>query len=240
MCLVENVVMTEDAFAARVAKVGALADPIRRRLYRFISRQADPVSRDQAADAVEVPRHTAKFHLERLVDAGLLVTEFRRLTGRTGPGAGRPAKLYRRAATEIAVSLPSRRYDLAGEVLADAAERALGGTGMAAALSAAAEDAARSVVAAAPDAGGAGERLHDTLTALDYEPRDEETEYGRALVLGNCPYRRLAAGHRELVCGLNQRFVEGLADELGRPGGVSRHHDGPGPDGCCVMLTPTP
>ena len=120
----------DDAFGHRVTKLGALADPVRRALYRFVADQPGAVSRDQAADGIDVPRHTAKFHLDRLVDEGLLVTEFRRLTGRSGPGAGRPAKLYRRSRKEVAVSLPSRRYDLAGDVLADAVERSLGGTAM--------------------------------------------------------------------------------------------------------------
>ncbi|HEU5454429.1 MAG TPA: helix-turn-helix domain-containing protein, partial [Nocardioides sp.] len=118
----------EEGFARRVTTLGALADPVRRALYRFVSDQDEAVSREQAAEGVEVPRHTAKFHLDRLVDEGLLVTEFRRLTGRTGPGAGRPAKLYRRSAREVSVSLPHRRYDLAAEVLADAIERSLQGT----------------------------------------------------------------------------------------------------------------
>ncbi len=86
----------DEAFGVRATTVAALADPLRRALYRYVAEQPGAVSRDQAAEGVEVPRHTAKFHLDRLVDAGLLVAEFRRLTGRTGPGAGRPAKLYRR------------------------------------------------------------------------------------------------------------------------------------------------
>src|SRR5688500_4690982 len=121
---------TDDSFAHRVTRLGALADPVRRALYRFVVSQHEAVSRDQAADGVEVPRHTAKHHLDRLVDEGLLVTEFRRLTGRTGPGAGRPAKLYLRADREVAVSLPHRRYDLAGHVLAGAVERSLEGVPM--------------------------------------------------------------------------------------------------------------
>src|SRR5437868_8151395 len=102
----------------------ALADPVRRELYRWVVAQAEPVSRDQAASGAGVPRHTAKFHLDRLVDQGLLETEFRRLTGRAGPGAGRPAKLYRRAARELAVSLPPRHYDTAADLLASAVTEA--------------------------------------------------------------------------------------------------------------------
>ena len=82
----------DDDFTAQVSGVGALADPARRALYRFVVGQPEPVSRDQAAAGADVARHTAKFHLDRLVDDGLLDIEFRRLSGRRGPGrAGRPS-----------------------------------------------------------------------------------------------------------------------------------------------------
>src|SRR3978361_2223148 len=116
--------MTTDDFAAQVAGVSALADPVRRSLYQFVVRRPEPVSRDQAAAGLALPRHTAKFHLDRLVEEGLLATEFRRLSGRRGPGAGRPAKLYRRSDRQVAVSLPERHYDVAGRVLARAVEDA--------------------------------------------------------------------------------------------------------------------
>jgi predicted ArsR family transcriptional regulator len=77
------------------------------------------VSRDEAAAGVGVPRHRAKFHLDKLVGDGLLEAEYRRRSGRRGPGAGRPAKLYR-ASGELAVMLPGRRYELAGQLMARA------------------------------------------------------------------------------------------------------------------------
>src|SRR5947209_1403345 len=104
--------------------VGAAADPTTRSLFDLVSRSATALGRDAAAAALGIPRATAAFHLDRLVEAGLLTTEFRRLSGRTGPGAGRPAKLYRRAELEVSVSLPERRYDLAGELLSTAIEEA--------------------------------------------------------------------------------------------------------------------
>ncbi|MDQ6525316.1 helix-turn-helix domain-containing protein [Nocardioides sp. LHD-245] len=216
----------DEAFGQRVARVGSLADPVRRALYRFVAEQPGAVSRDQAASGVDVPRHTAKFHLERLVAEGLLVTEFRRLTGRTGPGAGRPAKLYRRSRRELSVSVPSRRYDLAGQVLADAVERTLEGTSMADALTAAAEDAAEQV---AGQLRG-GHSLADALAALGYEPRAAEG----GLALANCPFDRLAADHRGLVCGLNHAFVGSLARRLAGPDDTAVAI-APGP-GCCVRV----
>ncbi|MBO0866273.1 MAG: helix-turn-helix domain-containing protein, partial [Mycobacterium sp.] len=108
------------ALGRDAAGIGALADPVRRRLYEFVCSEPAPVSRDQAAHAVGIPRHQAKFHLDRLESEGLLESEYARLTGRSGPGAGRPSKLYRRASRDIAVSLPQREYELAGRLMADA------------------------------------------------------------------------------------------------------------------------
>src|SRR5688572_22442460 len=194
--------MGED-FAAAVSGVSALADPVRRRLYLYVVAQPEPVGRDEAATSAGVARHTAKFHLDRLVDEGLLVTEFRRLTGRTGPGAGRPAKLYRRSAREVSVSLPHRRYDLAAEVLADAIERSLDGTPMDEAIAAAADAAAQLAVDTAPDRSRNGrarelDRVAGAIAPFGYEPKVDDD-----LVLANCPFDRLAADHRELVCGMN-------------------------------------
>src|SRR5690554_1534537 len=121
--LLERKVVRDD-LAGHAAGVGTLAEPTRRALYEYVAAQPDAVDREQAAAAVGVPRHTAKFHLDRLADEGLLDVEFRRLSGRTGPGAGRPAKLYRRSNRQFSISLPERRYDLAGHVLATAIDRA--------------------------------------------------------------------------------------------------------------------
>src|SRR5215210_3201013 len=107
-------------FEDQVAGVAALNDPVRRALYLFVVNSPEAVSREQAASAVDIQKPLAAFHLDRLAEEGLLDFEFRRLTGRTGPGAGRPAKLYRRSERQIDVSLPHREYDVAGHLLAAA------------------------------------------------------------------------------------------------------------------------
>jgi len=227
--------MAEDLFARRVTKLGTLADPIRRALYRFVAEQPGAVSRNQAAEGVEIPPHTAKFHLDKLVDEGLLITEFRRLTGRTGPGAGRTAKLYRRSRAEVTVSIPSRRYDLAGQVLADAVERALDGTPMAEAVLEASDNAARIVTTAtATTATTDLGRVAEVLDAFGYEPRLEDDPES-VLRLGNCPYDRLAADHRTLICPMNAEFVAGVVRHLGCSGTQVESVD-PGA-GCCVRVT---
>src|SRR5450759_5031413 len=110
--------------AADVSAVAILDEPARRRIYAHVCAQAGPVGRDDVAHAVDVPRRTAAFHLDRLAERGLLSVSFARRSGRSGPGAGRPAKLYHRSAGEVAVSLPPRQYDLAGRLLAGALAQA--------------------------------------------------------------------------------------------------------------------
>src|SRR5215212_2376002 len=109
-----------DSRDEQLTAVAALAEPTRRRLYDTVVRSPHPLSRDDVAGATGVPRPTTAFHLDRLVADGLLDVHYERRSGRTGPGAGRPAKLYRRAEAAVSVSLPERRYDLAGELLAAA------------------------------------------------------------------------------------------------------------------------
>ncbi|MCP9947823.1 helix-turn-helix domain-containing protein [Actinomadura madurae] len=104
--------------------IALLQDPLRRRLYEFVAAQGREVGRNEAAEAAGVARTLAAFHLDKLVDAGLLEAGSRRLTGRSGPGAGRPAKVYRRSAVERDVSVPARDYRTAAGLLAEAAEAA--------------------------------------------------------------------------------------------------------------------
>src|SRR5665811_1834743 len=105
---------------ADVSAVAILEEPTRRRIFAHVCAQAAPVGRDDVAGALDVPRRTAAFHLDRLAEQGLLAVTFARRSGRSGPGAGRPAKLYQRSAREVSVSLPPRHYDLAGRLLAGA------------------------------------------------------------------------------------------------------------------------
>ncbi|MGE5828986.1 MAG: helix-turn-helix transcriptional regulator [Micromonosporaceae bacterium] len=219
--------MRED-LVKRLSSIGALAEPARRDLYLYVAAQAEPVGRDQAATALHLPRHVVKFHLDRLVDEGLLEVEFRRLSGRQGPGAGRPAKLYRRAAREVTVSLPERRFDLAGQILADAVRAASTGAPILAAVAEAAASAGRRVGAQARTASGSS--VADALASCGYEPRLVD----RTMVLANCPFHPLAVEHTELVCGLNLEFIQAMTRELGREE-VDVRLD-PGTGRCCVTL----
>ena len=217
---------------SNAAGIGALADDTRRALYEYVVAQAEPVGREQAAVAVGVAQHRANFHLDRLVAEHLLEVEFRRLTGRTGPGAGRPSKLYRRAAREFAVSLPPRRYDLVGDILATAVSRAGAPETISSALTEAAREEGRSVGSAAEglDTREPLAAMARVLASQGYEPHVRDG----VVVLGNCPFDALAHKHTALVCGLNRDFVEGVAEGVGCSQVASCLE--PGPGRCCVRV----
>jgi predicted ArsR family transcriptional regulator len=225
-----------DDRTAGVAAVAALAEPTRRRLYDHVVRQPRPVSRDAAAAATAVPRATAAFHLDRLVDDGLLEVHFERLSGRTGPGAGRPAKLYRRSDCTVTVSLPERRYDLAGNLLAAALDEAeASGEPPRRVLERAARRRGRELAEEARAADD-GARAQDVVLRLledqGFEPRLE----GDAVLLANCPFHALARSHTDLVCGMNLSLLDGVLEGVPAAGLVARLQ--PEPGRCCVRLRP--
>lgn len=225
-------------FASQVSGVAALAEPVRRDLYLYVVGQAQPVSRDQAAAGVGVAPHSAKFHLDRLADEGLLDVEYRRLSGKQGPGAGRPTKLYRRSEREVAVSLPPREYDLAATVMASAIEASVrDGTPLPEALKECALAAGRALASPgdAPPQGAPLDAVCGVLAEHGYEPRAEpDDECGERVVMANCPFHALSRTHTELVCGLNSDLIAGLTERLG--GGVVTARLEPAPGRCCVVL----
>jgi predicted ArsR family transcriptional regulator len=221
---------------ADVEAVSLLAEPVRDSLYRYVVRSGTAVGRDEAAAALRITRALAAFHLDRLVAGGLLVAEYRRLSGRSGPGAGRPSKLYRRGPDDVGVSLPGRRYEIPAQLFADTIE------GLAAhlpptALIAAARRMGEAIGSAARS--GAGNRpsrtrlrgaLIATLEERDYQPREQSGE----IRLANCPYQTLVAGHRPLVCGMNLALIDGMISGLGTPQ-LTAHRDLQS-DECCVAV----
>ncbi|MEV0523183.1 helix-turn-helix domain-containing protein [Streptomyces sp. NPDC050439] len=211
--------------------IAVLQDPVRRRLYEYVAAQGREVGRNEAAEAAGVARTLAAHHLDKLTDAGLLESGSRRLTGRSGPGAGRPAKVYTRAPGERSVSLPARDYRTAAELLAEAAEQA----GLDAGLCAAARRRGEALRGAATPCGGLDEAM-EMLAARGYEPHLEDVEgpEGGAPVvrMRNCPFHAVAERFPPLVCGMNLALLEGL---LGADGPVHARMDAR-PGECCVVL----
>jgi predicted ArsR family transcriptional regulator len=176
------------------------------------------------------------------VDGGLLEAEYRRLTGRTGPGAGRPAKLYRRAGGDVYVSLPPRDYERAAEVFAAALERleARDRVDARAAVAAVARQRgidtgreARQVMGSPPDADAAPSLL-GLLRGAGFEPQVDPAD--GAIRLRNCPYRLLSEQQRELTCGMNLAWASGVLTGLGeRRVHVALEAE---PGRCCVVFRP--
>ncbi|WP_434441517.1 helix-turn-helix transcriptional regulator [Lentzea sp. E54] len=212
-----------------VAAVAALDEPNRRRLYDFVVRQTAPISKDEAAQAARLPRTTAAFHLDKLVEMGLLDVVHQRRSGRSGPGAGRPAKLYQRSEEQIEVSLPDRRYEAASHLLTDALlEAETTGEPAREILNRRAYEWGADLAARA--AGEVSKALED----FGFEPRDEDG----SILLGNCPFHSLAQRHTQLVCGMNLCLISGLLDGI-EANGVSARLD-PSPGQCCVRLDQAP
>ncbi|MFD7476947.1 helix-turn-helix transcriptional regulator [Streptomyces sp. NPDC059837] len=212
--------------------IAVLQDPVRRRLYEYVAAQGREVGRNEAAEAAGVARSLAAHHLDRLAEAGLLESGSRRLTGRSGPGAGRPAKVYTRARVERSVSLPARDYRTAAELLAEAAEQA----GLDAGLCAAARRRGETLRGTAAPCGGLEEAM-EMLAARGYEPHLEDAEEAtgaaaRVVRMRNCPFHAVAERFPPLVCGMNLALLEGL---LGADGPVRARMDAR-PGECCVVL----
>lgn len=230
--------MPPDEFDERVTSVAALGEPVRRALYRYVVAQEGPVSREQAARGAGVAHHVAKFHLDKLEDDGLLDVEYSRPAGRTGPGAGRPAKLYRRAARDIEVSLPERRYDLAGDVMARAITMAEHtDLPVADAVRAAARqvgrglgEQARRKAAGRRSKAALSRAVSEVLAEQGYEPRGTS----EGITLANCPFHRLADTHTDLVCGMNLDMLTGLV-EVFAPASLQARLE-PAPGRCCVTV----
>ncbi len=221
--------------ATQAAGIGALADPTRRLLYEYVAAQPEAVGREQAVVALNLAPHNVNFHLDRLVAEGLLEVEYRRLSGRTGPGSGRPSKLYRRGGREFAVSLPPRRYELVAELLAAAVVRAADGVPLDEALSRVARDEGRALGAAAEVSDEDQlDRMAVVLESQGYEP----IHAPELVALNNCPFDALAQKHTALVCGMNRDFVEGVADGLGCDAVEACLE--PGVGRCCVTLRHDP
>jgi predicted ArsR family transcriptional regulator len=219
---------------ADLASLSSLDDRVRARLYEVVSASAEPVGRDEAAAAAGIGRALAVYHLDKLVDAGLLTASYQRPPGRTGPGAGRPAKVYSRSPREFTVSVPPREYELAARLLVQAVADDPSGQSRAA-LAAAARRLGTQIGAEGRAPGcPADSRAHLTavLRAHGFEPHEGSDH---AVRLGNCPFHQLAEQDPGLVCGMNLALIQGVITGTGATG-LDPELD-PRPGHCCVAIT---
>ncbi len=199
--------------------LGSLSDPTRRQLYEHVLSSQGLVGRDDAADSLGIPRQTAAYHLDRLVEEGLLEVEFMRRTGRSGPGAGRPAKLYKGSKQEYEVSLPPRRYALAARILLEAVSS---GAVKLAGLKAAARRIGEELGQNGADVA---------LRECGYDPIVEDDE----VRFRNCPFHALKEQDQQTVCTLNLGLVRGIL--AGADDGRSAYLE-PSDSYCCVRIRP--
>jgi len=209
----------------QTAAVAALRDPTRRALFDVVSCSDEPVSIDDVVRATGTPKSTAALHLDRLVQAGVLDVAFERRSGKTGPGAGRPAKVYRRAVAEVSASIPARDYELMGEVLAGALETAEStGTAVGDAVRMVAAERGRALIRQEGD-------LDCALAAVGYGASRGDDD---VVTMTNCPFHRLAHAHADLICRANLALLGAMAaDDVSCEAVLS-----PAPGRCCVLLVP--
>ncbi|NMO00232.1 helix-turn-helix domain-containing protein [Gordonia sp. TBRC 11910] len=227
--------MTDTPEFDAVAAIAILDEPARRALYDYVAAASGSVGRDDVAAAMQMSRSTVAFHLDKLVDAGLLTVEYVRRTGRRGPGAGRPAKMYTRSSRTIAMHLPSRAYELAGQLMAAAIEgSAATGENPTAILTREAASAGQAIGAQGRTCAAGG--LTDILRNCGYEPRnvtDSEID------LINCPFHSLAQRHTAMICSMNKALLEGILVGADHAGEV-RAELSPAQGRCCVQLRRDP
>lgn len=223
--------------APPLAAVAALADQLRRRLYEFVRRAQRPITREEAAASVGISRKLAAFHLDKLVEVGLLRAHYEPVGGVRK--VGRTPKVYEPSNLEIQLSIPQRLHDLLADILVDAV------------LSEAGDETARqAALRVARHRGtelGAAERDHVrpgrlgaeralTLAAAvlhrhGFEPhRATPTR----LQLSNCPFQPLASKAPDLVCGINHAFWAGFMAGIQAPTVTTEL--APRGGRCCVEL----
>lgn len=201
-----------------IAAVAALDDELRRGMFEFIRHARRPIGRDEAAAAVGISRKLAAFHLDKLVDAGLLHASFEPPGG--ARKVGRRPKVYEPTDADVQVSIPQRQHDLLADILLEAVQDEQGDeNARQAAMRTARTRGEKLGVAqrkqARPGKLGTERALtvsESVLAEYGFEPARESPTCVRLL---NCPFHPLAARSPELVCGINQAFLAGFLAGLG-------------------------
>lgn len=211
----------------RLRAVASLGDPVRKKLFELIQDGGASMSRDECAEALGLPKSTIRVHLDRLVEESLLRVEFRKMGERTGPGSGRPSKLYAVARSEVGVSVPPRHYDLAASLLAAGVQRSIDtGDGIEASLAEVAREQGIRMGQAAGD-------IFALLADTGYSP---EPDGDGGTIMANCPFHRLSRDHQGVVCSLNGALLGGALEGCGD----DRHALAPDQEisHCCARLVP--
>jgi len=222
--------------ARQLESLAALDEPVRRRLYLYVARHGVEVGRDEAAKAAGVTRALAAFHLDKLVEVGLLRARYESPADQPR-GRGRTPKVYQPSGEVLTLTVPERRYELVAEILADAVAEEPSRAAEAAHERATRRglEFGRQLAPHVPPGADAAVQLAAVGLALDdlgFEPRPHT---GPGLILANCPFHQLAQRQRGLICGLNHSFLAGFLNGLGA--GCLTAQLAPLPEACCVEVS---
>ena len=192
-----------------------IGDPELRETLLEVRGRPRAASISEIADATGVHRNVARRRLERLVAAGLLTASFERPPGRSGPGAGRPAKVYSPTPDTTAIEFPARRYpELVGLLVDAVPNRRRSEIG----VQFGRELASTAGVEPAHDARRGLEGLCRALGAVGFQARLEHLEDGRAeIVTPTCPLRPLVVANpavAEIDHALWRGLIAAAVDDL--------------------------
>jgi predicted ArsR family transcriptional regulator len=222
--------------------LAVLGDPRRREVYDLVSGRDAPMTRDEVAEALGMSRSLVAFHLDKLADIGLLDVSFARPPGRPrGRGAGRPSKRYQLSDLDVGISVPPRRYDLVGRILARSLGAVAAGEAPAEAAWRVSSEEGRRLALGSPDdrgpaADGVAAQVQQVMEDCGYRPADD----GRRIRPRNCPFLSVADAMPDLVCTMNHGFLAGVLDGLGATDAMTVERVEHRPGGCCVEIDRPP
>jgi predicted ArsR family transcriptional regulator len=213
--------------------LATLSDPRRRDVYDLVAGADGPVTRDQVSETLGMTRSLAAFHLDKLADIGLLDVSFARSPDRpAGRGAGRPSKRYQLSDLDVGISIPPRRYDIVGRILA----RAIGAGGPDGSPWETARQEGRRLAEGYLEGGSAppgtlAAQVEHVLADTGYAPLAD----GVHLRLRNCPFHSVADAMPELVCSVNHGFLTGILEGLGADASMTATPVDSRERGCCCV-----
>jgi predicted ArsR family transcriptional regulator len=181
--------------------------------------------------------NTVRFHLNRLVAAGLVTREVEQHSG-----PGRPRLTFAASAEQDVASSP-RNYQLLADMLAGYI------AGMSPDAAAQAEELGRTwgrYLATRPAPARRvteEEALRELLRVLDdigFAPRLADTDHGPQVLLRHCPFLEVASAHREVVCSLHLGVMQGVLSEQRAPVEATGLRPFVGPSLCVADLSRQP
>lgn len=209
--------MAAQAFSAEsaITAVATLHDDLRRSMYAFVRRVRRPVTREEAAATVGISRKLAGFHLDKLVDVGLLSARYAAVERKVG----RAPKVYELTDADVRVTIPQRQPELLAEILLDAVLTASAAEPAREVALRAAADRGREIGTAArartrPGRLGVERALTLVVQVLERHGFEPVREGSRRVRLRTCPFQPLVGKAPELVCGMNRAVLAGVLDGM--------------------------